>query len=273
MTELVGFGLVAAILVVAIASIVLTFYYGPTVERANRGGAGPAEPVHGWRRVVALDRHNAHRGRGSTVCCNQVAPAQTRLATRSSFELLADPGKPIARFTTVVRKRQNPNSTLPRQVHNVVGEALHRNFADGQFARQACDSATDLRPRRDLFQRGVNGLNELQAKSRALALVPKGGVFKFGGGFGFRAERTGHRSVNRWTTRARTSSHGSPTDSPFITRRARRSISCAHAASTSAAFSAGSSSRLASNSAATSARSLTGNVKASRRSSCARDVM
>lgn len=45
----------------------------------------------------------------------------------------------------------------------------------------------------------------------------------FHGRFG--TERTRHRSVNRWTTRARTSSHGSPVDSPFMTRRARRSIS------------------------------------------------
>ena len=40
----------------------------------------------------------------------------------------------------------------------------------------------------DLFQREVNRVDELHAKPGALALVPKGGVFKFGGGFGFGAE-------------------------------------------------------------------------------------
>jgi hypothetical protein len=55
MSKLVGFGLVATIIaVVAITGIVLNFYYRPTLEHANRSGAGPAEPVHGWRRVAAL---------------------------------------------------------------------------------------------------------------------------------------------------------------------------------------------------------------------------
>jgi hypothetical protein len=71
----------------------------------------------------------------------------------------------------------------------------------------------------------------------------------------------------------RTSSQGTPADSPAITRRARRSISPAHAASTSARFSVSASSRLARSSAATSARSAIGNVRASRRSSFAREVM
>jgi hypothetical protein len=57
--------------------------------------------------------------------------------------------------------------------------------------------------------------------------------------------------------RLRTSSQGSPADSSDSTRRARRSISAAQAASTSAGFSTDSS-RLASSSRATSARSSGG---------------
>ena len=45
------------------------------------------------------------------------------------------------------------------------------------------------------------------------------------GGFRFGTEAAIHRSANRRATRARTSSHSSPTDSPDRTRRARRSIS------------------------------------------------
>jgi hypothetical protein len=54
MSKFAGFGLVATLLVVvAIACIVLNLYYRPTVERANRGGVGPTEPVLGWRRAIA----------------------------------------------------------------------------------------------------------------------------------------------------------------------------------------------------------------------------
>jgi hypothetical protein len=53
-----------------------------------------------------------------------------------------------------------------------------------------------------------------------------------GGGFRLRPEDRVHRSVSRFMTRARTSSQGSPADSPLMTRRARRSISLAHAVST-----------------------------------------
>jgi hypothetical protein len=71
----------------------------------------------------------------------------------------------------------------------------------------------------------------------------------------------------------RASDQGMPADSPAITRRARRSISDAQAASTSAGLSVSVASRLANSSAATSARSAIGNVRASRRSSWAREVM
>lgn len=55
MSTLLGFGLGATVLVVvAMASIVLNFYYRPTVERVNRSAGGRVEPVVGWRRVLAL---------------------------------------------------------------------------------------------------------------------------------------------------------------------------------------------------------------------------
>ena len=84
--------------------------------------------------------------------------------------------------------------------------------------------------------------------------------------------RRTHRFRNSASARRRTSSQGMPDDSPASTRRARRSISAAHAVSRSARSVRGSS-KLASSSAATSARSSTDHPRASRRNSCAREGM
>ena len=172
-----------------------------------------------------------------------------------------------------MRESQDPDEAFPLQVCDVIWEAVHGHTSSRHVVWNACDSSANLWPLDNSFQCGIDSLNELQAKTRALAFVPKRGVFEFSGSFGFRLEGANHGSANRRMTRARTSSHGSPTDSPVITRRARRSISRAQAASTSAGFVAGASSRLASSSAATSALSSTGSVNASRRRSCAREVI
>ena len=71
----------------------------------------------------------------------------------------------------------------------------------------------------------------------------------------------------------RTSDQGIPADSPTATRRARRSISDAQAAATSAGLSVSVASRLANSPAAMSARSAIGNVSAWRRSFSDREVM
>ena len=119
----------------------------------------------------------------------------------------------------------------------------------------------------------IHGIEELEAEVLSAGFVPSTGeailsvrlVFKLNAGI--------HRVRSSASARRRTSSQGTPADSPAITRRARRSISAAHAASTSAGFSVSASSRLARSSAATSARSATGKAKASRRTSCAREFM
>ena len=123
------------------------------------------------------------------------------------------------------------------------------------------------------IERDIDGFEEFGTEPGSLVVVPDGRCLKFSGGFRLDSEGAGHRSANRRATRARTSSHGSPADSPAITRLARRSISRAHAASIAAGSIVVGSSRLARSSAATSARSSVGKAKASRRSSCARDVM
>ncbi len=171
-----------------------------------------------------------------------------------------------------MREREQPNHALPVEIYDVIRKSIHRVPAGWDIIRHARDDLADLWPTGNAIQRGIDGFNKLETKSIPLAVVLNSSVFEFGRSFGFRTERSIHRSVSRRTTRARTSSHGSPADSPLMTRRARRSISRAHAASTCAGSWASVSSRLASNSAAMSARSGVGRLRASRKSSCARDV-
>jgi len=172
-----------------------------------------------------------------------------------------------------VGERENANDAGPFKVDDVVRKPLDRESSGGHIVGDSGHDATDMWPPRDLVERSVDGMDEVDAKPRSLGVVPDGGIFKFGGGLRLLPEGGIHRSVSRRRTRARTSSQDSPVDSPLMTRLARRSISRAQAASTSPGSSGGAVSRLASNSAATSARSSTGRLKASRSRACAREVM
>jgi hypothetical protein len=75
---------------------------------------------------------------------------------------------------------------------------------------------------RAICSRAVYSVNELKSQTGALTVVPDGGICEFGGGFRLRPEDSVHLSVNRCRMRVRTSSQGSPVDSPLITLRARR---------------------------------------------------
>lgn len=130
-----------------------------------------------------------------------------------------------------------------------------------------------LRHRHNSIDGCVNGIEELDAQALPALFVPSAGEPVLGVGFVLKTNARIHRRRNSDSARRRTSTQGIPAVSPAITRRARRSISAAHAASTSAGSSAAASSRLARSSAARSARSLTGRAIASRRSSCARGDM
>ncbi len=94
--------------------------------------------------------------------------------------------------------------------------------------------------------------------------VPPGGVIELLAGLVLRPKRLFHRFVRFASVRRRTSSQAVPFDSPRRTLRARRSISAAHAASTSAC-SSGAASRLSSSSTATLARSSGPSFRASSR--------
>jgi len=168
---------------------------------------------------------------------------------------------------------ENSNRVWSLEIDDVVWETPHRRSTGRELLRNVWNGLPRSRPRRDESQRFINRLKKITTEVNSLFFVPVGCLIELNGGFGFDAEPKTHRCLRRRSTRSRTSSHGSPVDSPERTRRARLSISFAQAISTSARSSGGSSSRLASNSAATSARSSTGNVIASRNTACARSVM
>lgn len=180
---------------------------------------------------------------------------------------------PIARFATVVRDSKDSDLWRGFEVEDVIGEALHCKPAHRQFCWKAWHPFPSSRQIGDLADCGIDGVEELQAKADPAVLVPTAGIAVLSIGLVFESNEGVHRLRNSASARRRTSSQAIPGDSPAITRRARRSISAAHAASTSATSSVPESSKLANSSAATSARSSTGSDNASRRSSCALEVM
>ena len=180
---------------------------------------------------------------------------------------------PVSGFSAVMRDGENSDRGGRFEIDDVIGEALHRNSSDRQRGSQPGHPGACAREFDDPMNRGVNLVEEFNPKVRATAFIPSTGVTVLRVRLVLKANARGHRLRNSASARLRTSSQGMPSDSPAMTRRARLSISAAHAASTSALSSAPASSRLARSSAATSARSSIGNVRASRRRSCAREVI
>jgi hypothetical protein len=152
-------------------------------------------------------------------------------------------------------------------------EARHRTAPNGQVSRDAWNQGAGLRHLDDLINCGIDRIEELDAQVLPSLFIPPTSKAVLGVSFVLKTNERIHLRRSSASARRRTSSHGTPVVSPAITRRARRSISAAHAASTSAGSSVAASSRLARSWAATSARSSKGNASASRRSSCARGDM
>ena len=168
---------------------------------------------------------------------------------------------------------ENSNGVRLVEVDDVIWETCHGAPSDGQVLRNSGHGLTCGWEPHDLIDGGVNGIEELHAQTESTTLVPACGFAVLIAGFVFKPNAGIHRFRNSASAPARTWSQGMPGDSPLRARRARSSISAAQAASTSAGLSWATSSRLAKSSAATPARSSTGRPSASRRSSCARDVM
>lgn len=159
------------------------------------------------------------------------------------------------------------------EVHDVIRETRGRNAADWEIHRHAGNQRPSSRPSGEVIDSRIDGFQKLSAKPWMFAVVPTTGCVELRLGFWLDSERPVHRFARLRAIRPRTSSHGSPFDSPLSARRARRSISRAQAACTAASSAGAGSSRLASSSAATSARSSRGSAKASRKRSWDRAVM
>ena len=91
-----------------------------------------------------------------------------------------------------------------------------------------------LRHRHDVVNGGVNGIEELDAQVFPALFVPSTGEAILGIRFVLESNGRIHFRRRSASARRRTSSQGIPAVSAVITRRARRSISAAQAASTSA---------------------------------------
>src|SRR3990172_8259181 len=141
---------------------------------------------------------------------------------------------PIRGFAAVMGERENPDGVRPFQIRDVVRRPRGGLLGSRYVSRHTGHTWCGMRPAGNAIERGIDGFEEFGTEPGSPAVVPDGRCLKFSGGFRLDSEGAGHRSANRRATRARTSSHGSPSDSPVVTRRARLSISRAHAASTAA---------------------------------------
>lgn len=147
------------------------------------------------------------------------------------------------------------------EVDHVVGEAFDRGSTHRQVALDLGNGPSGSREAADLFERGVYRGEQPMPQTGPAFFVPTGSVIQLCGGLVLRPKPF-HRFARFASVRRRTSSQEAPFDSPRRTLRARRSISAAHAASTSA-FPSGGASRLSRSSAATLARSSGPSFRAS----------
>ena len=180
---------------------------------------------------------------------------------------------PVPGLAPIVRDRENANARRRLEVDDVVRKTRYGAASNRHVRRQSRNPRASLRHRHDLINGGVNRVKELKSEVLSTIFVPSACQAIFGVRLVLKSNVGIHRRRSSASARRRTSSQGMPADSPAMTRRARRSISAAQAASTSAGCSALASSRLAKSSAATSARSSRGSARASCRSRCARDDM
>ena len=174
--------------------------------------------------------------------------------------------EPVSGSLFVVREGQDMNGVSGFEVDHLVWEASNRRSAHGKLRRDSWDGRSGSREAADLVECGVYRGEKSVSQTWPLFFVPLGGVIELLVGLVLRPKGLFHRFVRFASARRRTSSQGTPPDSPVRTLRARRSISAAHAASTSA-VSSGGVSRLSRSSTATLARSSGPSFRASSRTS------
>ncbi len=152
------------------------------------------------------------------------------------------------------------------EIDDMVREAFDRRSPRWQVRWDSWNRRSGSREALDLVECVIHRGEKPVSQVRPALFVPPGGVIELFGSFVLRPKRLLHRFVRFASVCRRTSSQEAPLDSPRRTLRARRSISAAHATSTSA-FSSGLPSRLSRSSAATLARSSGPSFIASSRTS------
>ena len=174
--------------------------------------------------------------------------------------------KPVSGSLLVVREGQDMNDVGGFEIDHLVWKAFDRRSTHGKLRWNSWDGRSSFRETTDLVECGVYRGKKSTSETGPPFLVLVGGVIELLVGLVLCPKGPFHRFVRFASARRRTSSQGTPTDSPLRTLRARRSISAAHAASTSA-LSSGAASRLSRSSTATLARSSGLSFRASSRTS------
>ena len=126
--------------------------------------------------------------------------------------------------------RENPDLRCGFERDYAVRKTRHRTPTNRQAERNSRNQAARPGHLHNLINRGVNGIEELDAQVLPTLFVRPAGEAILGVRFVLKPNARIHLRRSSASARRRTSSQGIPADSPVITRRARRSISSAQAA-------------------------------------------
>jgi hypothetical protein len=116
------------------------------------------------------------------------------------------------------------------QIDEAVGELIDGCASNDQVLWDIGCERSCVGPPSNHRNGSIDSVKKLETESRPSPLIPERGVVKFVGSFRFESNLGRHGSASRRAVRSRTESQVSPAVSPAKTRRARRSISVAHAA-------------------------------------------
>src|SRR5262249_43309442 len=124
-----------------------------------------------------------------------------------SRPILSNSREPVIRSASIVSECEDSNRVGSFQIDNMKRESSYRQtLRDKRYQRSGLGKTSHE------FERRVNSSQKFEAKAFALTLVPDGRLFDLGGRFGFRPKPL--HFIKRRVMRSRTSSQGSPADSP-----------------------------------------------------------
>ena len=149
-------------------------------------------------------------------------------------DLGLESGLPVTRLSSIVCDRKNADVRFNFQIDDVIGEAFDGRTSDGQIRREVRHRRSSVWQSRDVIDRRVDGVEELETEAHSPLFIPSSSRLVFSFGLVLESNSWVHDLRRSASARRLTSSQGVPEESPARTRRARRSISEAQAASSSA---------------------------------------